>query len=347
MTDQEMMGRYIYEVISRVPKEQRDEIQMELEELISDMCELEGATMESVLTKLGNPIEFAKRYRDDKGYVVSPEYYDNYMWVLKIVLICVGISSILSAIVGGITDGLFILDIFIEMIAESIASILAAFGSVTLIFAILERQKVKVDLKQEKEWSINNFTENGELDKKVWSPIELAPIPDKRSLISRGDSIFSIIFIVIFSGLLIFAPQLFGAYVFEEKEFIRSIPLFNLDKWGLILPFLLLSFLLAFVDEMIKLVTGCYCKLVMVSNIITGIGQLILSVIAIKVFPFWNPNFINDVGQQFNKSFTSHQDIMHYFGTDFFSNIVIAIIFFVTILELGTTIYKTLRYGTV
>ena len=46
MTDREkeLVNRYVYEVTKRIPKEQRNEIEMELRELIEDMAE--GAPLE-------------------------------------------------------------------------------------------------------------------------------------------------------------------------------------------------------------------------------------------------------------------------------------------------------------
>ena len=40
MTDREkeLVNRYVYEVTKRIPKEQRNEIEMELRELIEDMA---------------------------------------------------------------------------------------------------------------------------------------------------------------------------------------------------------------------------------------------------------------------------------------------------------------------
>lgn len=72
MTDREreLVNRYIYEVTKRVPKAQREEIELELKELIDDM--LEGLTLEQVFAKLGDPAVFAKKYREDKNYMISP-----------------------------------------------------------------------------------------------------------------------------------------------------------------------------------------------------------------------------------------------------------------------------------
>mgnify|MGYP002229963823 CR=1 FL=1 len=63
MTDREkeLVNRYVYEVTKRIPKEQRNEIEMELRELIEDMAE--GAPLEEVFVKLGDPAVFARKYR--------------------------------------------------------------------------------------------------------------------------------------------------------------------------------------------------------------------------------------------------------------------------------------------
>ena len=55
MTDREreLINRYVYEVTRRVPKEQRDEIELEMRELIGDM--LEELTLDQVFAKLGDP----------------------------------------------------------------------------------------------------------------------------------------------------------------------------------------------------------------------------------------------------------------------------------------------------
>ena len=103
VNDKDIVERYIYDVTRRVPEKQRQDIRLELTSLIEDMCEEEGATVEEVLEKLGSPAEFAKRYRDENNYIIGPDYYDNYIWVLKIGAIAIAISSIISAVPRSIT----------------------------------------------------------------------------------------------------------------------------------------------------------------------------------------------------------------------------------------------------
>lgn len=338
----ELKERYIYQVIRRIPKKQREEITMELRELIDEMCEHD--TIEHVVEKLGNPEEFAKKYRDGNNYIIGPKYYDDYIWVLKIVLACVLISGIVSAVVSGITgqdwSGETVsaivngtVDIIGSIITDTLVNIigggLVAIGGITLIFALMERQNMKINVKQGKSWT----------------PEQLTPIPDKKVLISRSDSMVGLVFTVLCAGIFLFVPELFGAYILEDGEFIRTIPLFNLEKWNLILPFLMVGFGLCFVDEMIRLVTGTYSRVVMISNIVTGVIQIVLSIVILKMLPFWNENFAKEASKAFHREFTSKGDLMHYWGTDVISNVVLMVLLAVILIEMSVTIYKTLRYA--
>ena len=352
--EKEMMERYIFEVVRRVPKGQRGDIQMELQGLIEDMYESGEGTVEAILERLGEPGEFAKRYRDENRYVIGPEYYDDYIWVLKIVLLGVTISAIVSSVVGiRISTSLIdsVIDAVVEAVVNFSISAVGAFGMVTFIFALLEYQKVKVDIRKELEWSVKDLGllfNKAKIDTKKamgWSVKDLRPVPDKRAMISRGDSLVGLIFIVILGGLFIFTPHLFGAYVIEGKKIVSTIPIFNMEKWSLILPVLLVSIFIAFLDEMVKLVMGCYCKTVMVVNVITGGLQILLFSFALKLLPIWNLDFAKDVAEQFEFNISSKGDIMYYWGTETISNLVLGIICLVTVIEVSVTIYKTIRYS--
>lgn len=327
MTEQEReyMERYIYEAVKRVQKKQKKELELDLRELIEDMSETES--VKTVLLKLGSPAEYARQYREDKGYVIGPEYYDNYVWLLKIVLACVAGAVVLS----GILEAIFHLDV--RMMAGCVGNLLmaemTAFGAVTLLFAAMERQKIRLDMK---------LTE--------WNPSQLKPVPVKKARISRGDSIVGIIFIVIFGALLVFAPQLFGAFSVNGEE-IQYVSVFNLEKWSLILPVFLASLFIGLADEVVKLAAGCYCRIVMVSSLISNILSMILAVILLKVLPFWNPDFSRKVGELFdieaqNGGFYS---FLQKWESGFFSNLLLVIIFAAALGEMAVTVYKTCRYG--
>ncbi len=348
MNEKEMMERYIYEVIRRVPQASREEIRLELQSLIEDMHTKEGASMEEVLKKLGDPAEFAKRYREDTGYVIGPQYYDNYMWVLKLALIGIGISVIVSAFISAITNagnwGNLFTILFSTLISTGINGIFSAVGVVTIIFFFFEWQHIKIDLKKEKNWSVDELSKNAVGDK-IWSPLSLPPVPDKRALISRSDSIFGIIFVSTFAALLWFAPELFGAFHYDGDTLKNIACIFNLNEWNRILPVILLFMFSALADEIIRLITGYHCKPVMYSRIIADSLQIICAVILLKVLPLWNPDFAEQIKAIAGINSFSDGDILRFLGSSTFNNILLTVICIISICETAVTIYKTQKYS--
>lgn len=348
MSEKDMIERYIYEVTKRVPQETRDEIRLELQGLIDDMCAAEGCSVEEALQKLGSPAEFAKRYREDSNYVIGPEYYDNYIWLLKIALVGIGISAIVSAIAQGIIDveswAGFFTNFFTELFTTFINGTISMVGVITIIFAILERQKVKVDIKPEEKWSVDDLSKNV-ASVKSWTPSSLPPIPDKRAIIKRSDSVVSIIFITVFAALLWFAPQLFGAFHYDGNKLQSIACIFNLSEWDAIAPIFIFCLLIALVDEVVRLMTGYYCKPVMYSNIICNALQVVGAVVLLKFMPLFNTNFAMQIQQYEGINEFSTGDILFYWGNGSFSNVILAFICTITCFEIGVTIYKTLRYS--
>lgn len=359
--DEDLMKRYLYQVVRRLPKDQRDEVGLEIQELIGDMLE-QSESMEAVLTELGDPAKFARNYRDDGHYLIGPEYFDTYLWFLKIVLICTVVSIFAVSFIEGLHEGLagvesdyikkiirVVIAAFTDAAAHGIVSCVGAFGGVTLIFAVLERQKIKLDLKIENAWTVEALKKDGSEQPKhtAWTPKSLSPVPDKKASISRGDSIVSIVFIVIFSVLLLTAPYFFSAVLINDGVVIK-VPLFNLDKWNLILPFLAVALLAGLADEILRLINGVYNRLVMMSNIISGAIQIVAGIIVLKVLPFWNQDF----SQQLKEKLTirNEDDFLYRMAENWdinvIANIILLLIIVFTLLEIGTTTYKTIRYGT-
>lgn len=352
--EKDYMDRYIYQVIRRLPKAQREEVRMELEELISDMYADRGS-MEEVLTELGDPAEFAKQYQNEQKYLIGPEYFDTYLWFVKVVLICAAVPILIISLINAIGEIpeslrrtppllLFELDGLIVGITDAMLSCISAFGAVTLTFAIMERKKIQIEMKKAEKWSVESLSEERKIPSARWTPKILEPVPDKKAIISRGDSIVGIVFIVIFSVLLIFAPHFFAA-IFTEGEAITTVPVFNLEQWGIVLPVFVISLLIGLIDEILRLIIGVYCKLVMISNILCGVIQIVLSAIVLKVLPIWNPNFVLEIEQALGANADSSANFFTYWNADMVSNGLLAFIVVITLFEIGVTIYKTLRYG--
>lgn len=360
--EQELIERYIYQVTRRLPKDQRDDVALELGEMIGDMIEGKGSTAEKVLTELGDPARLAEQYQDVTHCLIGPEYYDTYLWFVKVVLLC----SILPVLAAGVVDAVrlqgagaaevyvaayamtesaFVLYGILQAMLNAAASGVTAFGAVTLVFVILERQKVKLEKRKERQWKVEDLENASAKRFSGWTPGALSPVPNPKARISRGDCIVEMGFTVIFGGLLIFAPEFFSA-VFREGEMYTVVPVFNLDLWEMLLPLFILSLGVGLVDQAVRLAAGVYGRLVLVSNLVCNGISLVLSVILLKVTPLWNPNFAVDLQTYLKWSMDeSVPDFLLRFNGDTISNILLAIIVFAVLLDSGTTVYKTLRYG--
>ena len=355
--EKDYMERYIYQVTRRLRGKQREEARMELEELISDMWS-DCGSMEEALTRLGDPADFAKQYQNGPRYLIGPEYMENYLWFVKIVLLCSSIpilivsvidtvaaipgplsadmaSSVIRAIARGTRTGL--IDVF--------ASGLASFGAVTLIFAFMEWRKIKIDIKEAEKWSVDKLADRKKAAYLRWSPGFLEPVPDKRAIISRGDSAVGVVFIVIFTVMLVAAPHFFSV-VFPKSGSVTMVPIFNLDQWDVILPVFVFSMCVGLVDEVFRLVTGCYCRPVMICNILCGTLQIVLSAVILKALPFWNPDFASQLQEMSKEGSDLAGKVAERWNGDWASNILLAVIVIATLAEMGVTLYKTLRYGT-
>jgi len=84
-----MIERYVYAVTRRLPETIQEEVKQELKANIYDMLP-EGATdeqIERVLRELGHPRDMAVKYQPKDRYLISPRYFADYLYTLKIVVI--------------------------------------------------------------------------------------------------------------------------------------------------------------------------------------------------------------------------------------------------------------------
>lgn len=354
--EKDYMDRYIYQVIRRLPRKQRGEVRMELEELISDMYADKGS-MERVLSELGDPAEFAKQYQSGRQYLIGPEYYETYLWFVKVVLLCSAVPILVISLIKAMGEipavtsqnavpviARIIAAGLTEGITDALVSCMSAFGAVTLIFAVMEWKKIQFEIKRSEKWSVGHLAQEKKVADARWTPKFLEPVPDKKAVISRADSMVGIVFEVIFCVLLIFAPNLFSI-VFTGDGTVTTVPVFNLDQWRIILPVFLVSLLVGLADEILRLVIGVYCKPVMISSIVSSVIQLVLCVVVLKILPIWNPNLVWEVQAALGRREDSMANLFARWNGDMVSNILLCLIVLITLLETGTTIYKTLRYG--
>lgn len=233
-----MIERYLYAVGKKLPLNQKDDILKELRSIIMDNlddiageAEPTGDDISQVLLKMGAPSEVAKRYRSGPSWLIGPKYYDLYMLILKIVLAASAGGYLISLIVGMFTQTGGIIERFVSFFVQFfgiIPGLLAAIGSVTLIFAIIERavkKPIDIDL--------------GEGAK--WHPSKLDPVPDKGDIVKPVDSILEIVFAIVAIVIFNFYIDVIGIYytpagssewvivdIFNQKALDIYVPIWTL-----------------------------------------------------------------------------------------------------------------------
>lgn len=345
---EKLIERYLYDVVRRLPEKQKKDIEEELRTLIEDMVaerqengKSEEKNITAVLSELGEPAKLAAKYRGEDAHLIGGAYFPLYCQILKIVLICVGVSTAVSAVIGlfistdtASMDGVIrtIQDGFIDFFMLP-SALIQAFGWVTLIFFLMERNQVKLQ-------SSNS----------PWTPDKLPSVPYKKAVIAKSDSIAGIVFGVLFAVWFICAPEYMGAWVMNGSEEMVAIPIFNMEIWSRLLPLFILSFTTGIIDDFVKLVVGRYNQAVMWVNIVCNTISVVVTVYLLKGVALWNPNFVTELSSATGKSFSSKFDVLAYWNTEagngmLLSDIFLAIILFAVVLDTGITIYRTLRYG--
>jgi hypothetical protein len=209
----DLIDRYLAAVRRELPPEQQDDIVQELRDsLRSEAEELESRAgralgedeQAALLKKRGHPWLMAARYLTQQ-YLIGPHLYPYYrktlgmvvFWVvLPIVLIGGAISSIYSdrSLAGWLS----------HVIPAAWNGAVYSVGIVTIVFAILEHERVRVTV----------------LDS--WNPQRL-PDPDEGVLVPRSESVFGLVFsltVLIWWTDVVRAPNL----IFFDSEPARIVP---------------------------------------------------------------------------------------------------------------------------
>lgn len=163
-----LIERYVYDVIRRLPEKDRDDVSKELKSNIYDMLpeNPDEDIIKSVLYTLDSPVLLAEKYRQNPRYLISPTVYDDYMRTLKWILPLIGVVVlVIGMIIGGIQaikDGMVAADIFIQNVLSKgislgLSATFQALVWTTAGFAIAERVGVKTGNLKERDWKIEEI----------------------------------------------------------------------------------------------------------------------------------------------------------------------------------------------
>jgi len=215
-TKMDLIDRYVTEVGKHLPRKNRLDIEAELRSTLEDMLEdraqqtgrpADEALAEELLQEYGAPRKVAATYQTHP-YLIGPRMFRIYTLVLKIVLFAVTLGLSIATIVSVISANMTapeLLQALIDFIAGLVSALVAAFGNVTLVFAILERVVPASEFE----------------DKEKWTPAELTKEPDP-GRVKMGDMIASIVFTSAALIIFNFYPQIVGIWNNTNGEWIQT-----------------------------------------------------------------------------------------------------------------------------
>jgi len=151
----ELIERYVQQVGRFLPGRDRDDIKNELRSLLQDKLDDRVAGSASadaseddaseddvvaLLKERGSPRKVAASYSGER-YLVGPELYPQLMQVLRTGLVVYVIVHVALLALG---STVITIPSLIESALSFLGSIPGFFGAVVIVFAILERQDVKL-----------------------------------------------------------------------------------------------------------------------------------------------------------------------------------------------------------
>ena len=183
-----LIDKYISEVGKHLPHKNRADIEAEIRSTLEDMLEernqgtgpADEATVMALLKEYGAPREVAAKYKTHQ-YLIGPRLVPIFEMVLRIVLAVVTGASLIGLAVNLSQTGLSgpeFASATGRWAGGLVTGLIAAFGNIALVFAIIERTKAADEFEKEI---------------KDWDPKELQKEQDPDE-IDKADHVATIIF---------------------------------------------------------------------------------------------------------------------------------------------------------
>jgi len=230
-----LIDRYVTEIGKHLPRKNRLDIEAELRSTLEDMLEDRSqqtgrpayeALATELLREYGAPRKVAATYQTHP-YLIGPRMFPTYMLVLKIVFFAVTLGLTIATLISLIGSNMTspeLLQKLVDFAAGLVSALVAAFGNVTLVFAILERTVPASEFGLQEE-------------EKEWEPASLLKEPDIDQ-IKPGELIFEIIFIAAALVIFNFYPQIIGFNFTVDGQWV-SVPVLS-EAFFRVLPWITL-----------------------------------------------------------------------------------------------------------
>ena len=251
-----LIERYISEIGKHLPRKSRADIETEIRSTLEDMLEERSAAagrpaddemIKGLLKEYGAPDKVAESYLPER-YLIGPKLFPIFTLVLKIVF---SVLTVLALIGFGIRFGTSAMtaqafvEVFGKAFIEYVGGIIAAFGNIVFIFAILQ-------------WSLPASEFEDQKKDKVWDPSTLEKEPEPND-VRIWEPIWAIVITI--AALLVFNlyPQVIG-FGFLNGNTWSFVPALT-DAFFRYLPWINVLWFLQIVLNMILLRQGRWTAL--------------------------------------------------------------------------------------
>ena len=324
----DIIERYIYAVVRRLPEKSQEEIKEELKANIYDMLPNNPSEEEitKVLVDLVSPRDLAIQNQPKERYVVSPRYYDDYIHTLKIVAMIFVLISMVSGLIEGILAPVeteifeHIVSIIASTFAEAFQGLFGAFAIVTLIFWGIEQAQLKTG-------------------RCVWKITDLPELPKQNALkISRTETIFEIVFETVFSVIFIMILSHYHTWIGYYSEADVFTPFFNADVLGTFVVLFIISLVAAISLSLLKLVQARWSTNLAIFSTLYDLFGFGLLIYFLTQSNFIHPDFFQAISLDSGLSIAEIAN-----GYDTAVRVIIIVMTITTILSISTLWYKIIK----
>jgi len=328
-----LIERYVTEVGKHLPlvkgrKDIEKELRSTLEDMLEDRAQKSGRAADEameidLLKEYGSPQEVAATY-NPQPYLIGPRMFPFFLMVLKIVT---AVISVILLVLTGVKiatmspmAGPEFAKVIWDGLTGIVSAVIAAFGNIVLVFAILERFVPAAEFKmdEEKEWDPASLKKEPEPDEiKIWEPI------------------LAIVFTFIALSIFNYNPQLIGIYTVSGEKW-SSIPVLTeaFFRW---LPWINIGWIAEIILNGILLRTGRWNM----STRIFSIGIKIFQIV-IGYFLLTGPSILAVTPASLRASGIFDTDAAQILGTMAQNGVrvLIGFIIFMTVIDVVKAIYK-------
>ena len=275
-----LIDRYLAEVGKHLPRKNRADIEAEIRSVLEDMLEVrkttggaaDEATVMNLLKEYGSPRQVAATYKTHQ-YLIGPRLFPIFETVIKIVLAVVAGASLIGLAVSlaktELTGPEFVSSVG-QWFGGLLSGLIAAFGNVVLVFAILERTQ-----------AANEF----EKEFKEWDPKELKSEPDPDQ-IDVPDHIATIIFTFLGLVILNLYPNLLAIRYLSDGTWV-SIPVLT-DAFFRFLPWINILSILQLVFHGFVLSQRMWTPVTRIAGVLIDVAGVILAVAILRTPSVFN-----------------------------------------------------------